>query len=82
MPRPMAAGDVAPNARAQIVTGCFFLVERRFWETLRGFGPLSFVYSERRTCAFARPLGSNTRIARIVHYGGASERYRPSSLSM
>ena len=63
-----------------IVTGCFFLIERRFWETLGGFDPLFFMYGEEADlCLRARSLGARPRItpdARIVHYGGASERVR------
>jgi GT2 family glycosyltransferase len=63
-----------------IVTGCFFLIERRFWETLGGFDPLFFMYGEEADlCLRARLLGARPRItpdAHIVHYGGASERVR------
>ena len=67
-----------------IVTGCFFLIERRFWETLGGFDPLFFMYGEEADlCLRARPLGARPRItpeARIVHYGGASERIRADKI--
>jgi GT2 family glycosyltransferase len=67
-----------------IVTGCFFLIERRFWETLSGFDPLFFMYGEEADlCLRARALGAKPRItpdARIVHYGGASERIRAEQI--
>ena len=68
-----------------IVTECFFLIERRFWETLGGFDPLFFMYGEEADlCLRARSLGAGPRItpdARIVHYGGASERVRAEQIS-
>jgi GT2 family glycosyltransferase len=67
-----------------IVTGCFFLIEHRFWDTLGGFDPLFFMYGEEADlCLRARPLGAKPRItpdARIVHYGGASERVRAEQI--
>jgi GT2 family glycosyltransferase len=67
-----------------IVTGCFFLIERSFWETLGGFDPMFFMYGEEADlCLRARPLGARPRItpdARIVHYGGASERVRTEQI--
>jgi GT2 family glycosyltransferase len=67
-----------------IVTGCFFLIERRFWEALGGFDPLFFMYGEEADlCLRARSLGARPRItpdARIVHYGGASERVRADKM--
>ena len=61
-----------------IVSGCFFLIERELWDGLRGFDPLFFMYGEEadlclRAHAFsARP--AITPAATIIHYGGASER--------
>lgn len=67
-----------------IVTGCFFLIERRFWETLGGFDPLFFMYGEEADlCLRARPLGAKPRVtpdARIIHYGGASEGVRADKM--
>lgn len=63
-----------------IVTGCFFLIERNFWERLGGFDPLFFMYGEEADlCLRARSFRARPRItpdARIIHYGGASERVR------
>jgi GT2 family glycosyltransferase len=67
-----------------IVSGCFFLIERELWEGLRGFDPVFFMYGEEadlclRARAFsARPLV--TPAATIIHYGGASETARASKM--
>jgi GT2 family glycosyltransferase len=62
--------------RVDIVSGCFLLIERRFWEALGGFDPAFFMYGEEADlCARARAAGASpmmTPKAQIVHYGGAS----------
>ncbi|WP_439360866.1 glycosyltransferase family 2 protein [Bradyrhizobium sp. DASA03007] len=59
-----------------IVSGCFFLIDRALWQTLDGFDPVFFMYAEEADlCLRARKLGARPRItptATIVHYGGAS----------
>ncbi|MFU0507215.1 glycosyltransferase family 2 protein [Pseudaminobacter sp. NGMCC 1.201702] len=60
-----------------IVTGCFLLIRREFWEELGGFD-LSFVMygEEADLCMRARSSGAMPRItpeAQIIHYAGASE---------
>jgi hypothetical protein len=63
--------------RVDIITGCFFLIRRDFWNELGGFDPLFYMYGEevdlclRAAAKGARPLF--TPAATIVHYGGASE---------
>ncbi len=70
--------------RVDIVSGCFFLIEKELWDGLHGFDPLFFMYGEEadlclRAHAFsARPLV--TPDATIVHYGGASERVRSDKM--
>jgi GT2 family glycosyltransferase len=63
-----------------IVSGCFFLIERRLWLELDGFDPLFNMYGEEADlCLRARSLGNRPRItplATVVHYGGASESVR------
>ncbi|GMG84361.1 hypothetical protein LNKW23_35760 [Paralimibaculum aggregatum] len=63
-----------------IVSGCFLLIERAFWERLGGFDPDYFMYAEEADlCHRARALGARPRCtpeAMIVHHGGASERVR------
>jgi GT2 family glycosyltransferase len=67
-----------------IVTGCFFLIDRRLWERLRGFDPTFFMYGEEADlCLRAAKLGAQptvTPTATIVHYGGASEKSRADKM--
>ncbi|HUF56672.1 MAG TPA: glycosyltransferase family 2 protein [Thermohalobaculum sp.] len=59
-----------------IVTGCFLMIERAFWQRLGGFDPTFVMYGEEADlCLRARALGARPRItpeARIVHHVGAS----------
>lgn len=59
-----------------IVSGCFFLIDRDLWDDLDGFDPAFFMYGEEADlCLRARRLGARpivTPSATIVHYGGAS----------
>jgi GT2 family glycosyltransferase len=59
-----------------IVSGCFFLIDRAFWQDLGGFDPVFFMYAEEADlCIRARKLGAQPKItptATIIHYGGAS----------
>lgn len=63
-----------------VVTGCFFLIERRVWEQLGGFDRRFFMYGEevdlclRAAEAGYRPLFCPT--AEIIHFGGKSENFR------
>ena len=67
-----------------IVSGCFFLIEKQLWDGLGGFDPLFFMYGEEadlclRAHAFsARP--AVTPKATIIHYGGASEKARTGKM--
>lgn len=60
-----------------IVTGCFFLVDRNLWAQLKGFDSRYFMYGEEADlCLRARRFGARpiiTPSATIIHYGGASE---------
>lgn len=68
-------GDGAERA-VDIVSGCFFLVERSLWEALDGFDTSFFMYGEEADfCARARAGGARPRVtpaAEIVHFGGGS----------
>jgi len=59
-----------------IVSGCFFLIDRDLWDQLEGFDPAFFMYGEEADlCHRARRLGARPIVspsATIVHYGGAS----------
>ena len=67
-----------------IVTGCFFLITREFWNQLSGFDPQFFMYGEevdlclRARRAGARPIVSGAPT--IIHHGGASEATREGKL--
>lgn len=69
-----------------IVTGCFFLIERQFWEQLGGFDPLFTMYGEESDlCLRARQYGARPEVtpdAQIVHYVGASSTVRAQKLVM
>lgn len=60
-----------------IVTGCFLLIESRFWHDLRGFDPEFFFFGEDADlCLRAIAKGARPVIAPIdaaIHLGGASE---------
>lgn len=59
-----------------IVSGCFFLIDRALWQELGGFDPVFFMYAEEADlCIRAQKLGARPQItptATIIHYGGAS----------
>lgn len=63
-----------------IVTGCFFLIQRELWEQLGGFDPIFFMYGEEADLCFrAKAKGFKPIInpeATIIHYGGLSEKVR------
>jgi GT2 family glycosyltransferase len=70
--------------KVDIVSGCFFLVERELWEELGGFDPSFFMYGEETDfCLRARALGARPVItpeATILHHGGASEATRAGKM--
>ncbi|HRD74723.1 MAG TPA: glycosyltransferase family 2 protein [Hyphomicrobiaceae bacterium] len=76
--------DRASERDVDIVSGCFFLIERAFWQQLGGFDSAFFMYGEEADlCLRARELGARPRVtpeATIVHYGGASETAREAKL--
>ena len=67
-----------------IVSGCFFLIERAMWNQLGGFDPRYFMYGEEADlCLRARRLGAKPMItpdATIIHLGGASETARTNKM--
>ncbi|MEM6487160.1 MAG: glycosyltransferase family 2 protein [Pseudomonadota bacterium] len=60
-----------------IVTGCFLMIERTFWNELGGFDESFVMYGEEADlCLRARALGARPRVSpepQIVHYGGGSQ---------
>ena len=75
-PEAMRGWDRSTTREVDIVSGCFFLMERDFWNALGGFDLSFFMYGEEaELCARARTAGARPRVtpdATIVHYGGAS----------
>lgn len=67
-----------------IVTGCFFLIDRDLWNQLQGFDTAFFMYGEEADlCLRAKRKGFHPMItpaATIIHYGGASEKVRSDKL--
>jgi len=67
-----------------IVSGCFFMIKKDFWQELGGFSPDFFMYGEEADlCLRAGKLGAKPMVtpeATIVHYGGASEKVRADKM--
>lgn len=74
--------DRSTEREVGYVCGCFFLIERAFWNELGGFDLTFVMYGEETDlCCRARALGARPRItpeATIVHYVGASTKRRSS----
>lgn len=70
--------------RVDIVSGCFFLIERELWDRLGGFDARYVMYGEEADlCMRAHRLSARPLItpsAEIVHHGGASETVRSDKL--
>jgi len=79
-PESCGRWDRSTVSEVDIVTGCFFLIEREFWQRLGGFDAKFFMYGEEADlCLRAAKLGARpavTSAATIIHYGGASDRVR------
>jgi GT2 family glycosyltransferase len=67
-----------------IVSGCFFMIEKEFWIQLNGFDKDFFMYGEeadlclRASVLEAKPMVTSK--ATIIHHGGASETIRADKL--
>jgi len=63
-----------------IVSGCFFMINRDMWENLGGFDEAFFMYGEEvDLCLRSYALGAGpmiTPLATIIHYGGRSDTVR------
>lgn len=74
------AWDRSTQRRVDIVSGCFFLLKRDFWNELGGFDLSYVMYGEEADlCLRAAASGADPQVtpeAVIVHYGGASETVR------
>ncbi|QHL90117.1 glycosyltransferase [Sphingomonas changnyeongensis] len=75
-PEQVALWGDGQERAVDIVSGCFFLVERSLWEQLDGFDTTFFMYGEEADfCGRARRAGARPRVtpeAEIVHFGGGS----------
>jgi GT2 family glycosyltransferase len=75
-PEAYGGWDRGSVRNVDIVSGCFFLIDRDLWDQLEGFNPAFFMYGEEADlCLRARKFGARpivTPSATIVHYGGAS----------
>ena len=75
-PEGLGGWDRSTEREVDIVSGCFFLIERTLWEELGGFAPDFFMYGEEaELCGRARRRGARPRTtptATIVHHGQAS----------
>jgi GT2 family glycosyltransferase len=67
-----------------IVTGCFLMTKKSFWDHLRGFDPQFFMYGEDADlCLRAAQEGATPVItpdATIIHYCGASEKIQTDKM--
>ncbi len=67
-----------------IVTGCFFLIKKSYWDQLNGLHPDFFMYGEEADlCLRAKKQGAKPIItpeATIIHYGGVSEKKRSDKM--
>ncbi len=70
--------------KVDIVSGCFFLIQKSLWEQMNGFDKRFFMYGEEADlCLRVAKLGYHPIItpdAEIIHYGGASESVRSDKL--
>ena len=76
----MGGWDRSTERAVDIVTGCFLLIRREFWNELEGFGPEYFMYGEEADlCLRAAARGARPRVspeATIIHHGGLSDTVR------
>lgn len=83
-PEGMGSWDRNGIRQVDIVSGCFFLITKNFWDELGGFREEFFMYGEEADlCLRAQLLGAKPMVsseASIIHYGGASEKNRPDKL--
>lgn len=75
-PEGLGGWDRSIERPVDIVSGCYFLIERRLWEQLGGFDPKFFMYGEEADLCFrATEFGASPRVcatSTIVHHGGGS----------
>lgn len=83
-PEAVSAWWSEGEREVDIVSGCFFLIQRDLWDRLDGFDPAFFMYGEEADlCLRAKKLGMRPMVtpdAVIVHHGGASEKVAEDKL--
>ncbi|MBX3596113.1 MAG: glycosyltransferase family 2 protein [Rhizobiaceae bacterium] len=83
-PEGYGGWDRGTEREVDIVSGCFFLIKRSFWNELGGFDLSYVMYGEEADlCLRARRLGARPRVtpvSQIVHYAGASETVRSDKM--
>lgn len=83
-PEAMGSWNREGIRQVDVVTGCFFLIRRDFWNQLGGFDKAFFMYAEEADlCARAAKAGAQpmvTSAATIIHHGGASETVQSDKL--
>ncbi len=83
-PEGLGGWDREGNRFVDIVSGCFFLIEKGLWKKLGGFNELFFMYGEEADlCLRAKQIGGKPMVtsqALIVHYGGASEKVKADKM--
>ncbi len=83
-PEGIGGWDREGVRKVDIVSGCFFLITKAFWEEMGGFDPEFFMYGEEADlCLRAGKRGAKpmvTSAAAIIHYGGASEKVRADKI--
>ncbi len=83
-PESYGSWDRDTEREVDIVTGCFLLIEKEFWDLLKGFDPDFFMYCEDADlCLRATQKGAQPILmpdATIIHYCGASEKVRTDKM--
>ncbi len=83
-PEAYGGWDRGSEREVDLITGCFLLLKRSFWNELNGFDEKFYIYAEEADLCFrARLKGARPTVtpsAQIVHYGGASESVRLSKM--
>lgn len=83
-PEGIGGWDRGGDRKVDIVSGCFLLIKKCFWDKLDGFHSDFFMYGEETDLCLrahsysASPMVSSS--ATIIHYGGASEKVRADKL--
>ncbi|MEQ9142862.1 MAG: glycosyltransferase family 2 protein [Parvibaculaceae bacterium] len=67
-----------------IISGCFLMIEKSLWQSLKGFDTGYFMYGEdANLCLRAKSMGAIPVVcphAELIHYGGASEQIRAEKM--